>query len=268
MSVSFAASYVCLCAAQGAAVALPRPQGAARLPLPRSSAWALAPLASIVAVVFGIRAAAGLADGLTYLALITTPPLALLALTLTSRVRGKLVAVAVIPLFALAWVGRGTLAGEAASVILTALGCITLAVLLAAVAPSFWLKLGILTMSLADTALVVVQLLQSPNERLNAAAPALGLPQFQRAHFGDAVMGYGDLFLAALLGALLAVESRPLRPPALACTVLAVLFGLLFFWVKVLPATVPVAATLVIVEVAARRRQGSERDVARLHRSP
>ena len=54
----------------------------------------------------------------------------------------------------------------------------------------------------------VSDLLQAPNDALNAAAPVAHLPQLQRAVFGSAVMGYGDLFVAALLGALLASQPR------------------------------------------------------------
>ena len=252
MTLGFAASYACLCCSQGGTVALAgRPPALARL---RSRWWALVPLASIVLVIVAIQAAAGIADGLTYLALATTPPLAAATLVWTGRRRSVLAAALVVPLFALAWADRGGLAGEAAAVALTALGCATLGVLLAALTPTTWLKLGVIAMSVADSVLVVVDLLQRPNGKLNAAAPALGLPQFQRAAFGDAVMGYGDLFLAAVLGAILAFERRRQGRVALLTTALALAFGLLFFAVSELPATVPVALALVWDEVRSRVR--------------
>ncbi len=64
-------------------------------------------------------------------------------------------------------------------------------------------------MALADSALVISDLLQRPNNALNAAHPAAGLPQLQSAVVGSAVMGYGDLFIAGVLGGLLAAGSRP-----------------------------------------------------------
>jgi hypothetical protein len=67
--------------------------------------------------------------------------------------------------------------------------------------------------------------------------------------FGSAVMGYGDLFVAAVLGALLAVaagRSLQLRAARLAA-LLALVFDLLFFLVEELPATVPIAVTLVVL---------------------
>lgn len=253
MTLGFAASYTCLCAAQGATVALSRrPAALARFAQLRSNWWALIPIGSIIGVVFAIRAASGVADGLTYLALATTPPLA--AATLLWTVRRREVALLVVALlFALAWADRGGLFGEGAAVVLIALGCATLGTLLAALTPTAWLKIGVIAMSVADTILIVVDLLQRPNSHLNAAAPALGLPQFQRALFGDAVMGYGDIFLAAVLGAILVFESKPQKPAAVLTGVLAIAFGVLFFWIHELPATVPVAVALIFTEVRSRR---------------
>jgi len=96
---------------------------------------------------------------------------------------------------------------------------------------------------------------------LNAAHPAAGLPRLQSAVFGSAVMGYGDLFVAAVLGALLAATAgRSLQLRAARLTVLLALgFDLLFFFVDELPATVPVAVTLIVLVarrgLAARSRR-------------
>src|SRR2546423_1194639 len=81
-----------------------------------------------------------------------------------------------------------------------------------------------------DTALVVAQLLQRPNNALNAAHPAAGLPRLQSAVLGSATMGYGDLFIAGALGALLAGElGRSLQLRAAALTaLLAIAFDLFF----------------------------------------
>jgi hypothetical protein len=163
-------------------------------------------------------------------------------------------ALLVLPLFALAWIDRGGLAGEGAALVLSALSCVTLAVLLAAVTPPLWLAGGILAMAIADAALVVSDLLQRPNNTLNAAHPAAGLPKLQSAVFGSAVMGYGDLFVAAALGALLAAaagRSLQLRAARIA-VVMALGFDLLFFFVDELPATVPVSLTLVLLIVQGR----------------
>jgi len=168
----------------------------------------LIPLASIVGVIFAIRYVSDTATGLTYLALVAVPPLAAVALGWAMRGADlRLVPIAGV-LFVLAWTLRASLAGEAAAAILDGLSCVTLGVLLASVAPAGWLKLGIIAMSAADVWLVASDLLQAPNATLSAAAPAGGLPQLQSELFGSVSLGYGDLFVAGVFGAVLAREGR------------------------------------------------------------
>lgn len=219
----------------------------------RGPAWAAVPIASIVAVVFAIRFLSDTATGLTYLALVAVPPLAAAALGWAMHGARPWLAPAAIGLFALAWVLHRTLVGEGAAALLSALSCVTLGGLLAAVSPAGWLKLGILAMAAADTWLVVSDLLQAPNAALIAAHPGHGLPRLQSEIVGSATMGYGDLFVAALLGAVLAGERRDQRLAAALTLILAAGFDLLFLAVGELPATVPVALALVAIEAWRRR---------------
>ncbi len=250
---------------QGVLVALP---GSIRVPALgplRGRRWALIPPLSIVVFVFGARAAEhASAQGLTYLALIAVPALAALALGWLMRgARPRWVALAPV-LFAIAWAGRGHLPGQAAALALSALSCVALGVLLAAVTPRRWLAAGIIAMAIADTWLVATELLQRPNNALNAARPVAGLPQLQSAVFGSAVMGYGDLFVAATLGGLLALHygrATQLRAAALTAA-LALASDLLFFAVNELPATVPVALTLIVVLLTCRTRSAAPAAVA------
>ncbi|MGA9857842.1 MAG: hypothetical protein WBQ18_08255, partial [Solirubrobacteraceae bacterium] len=170
-------------------------------------------------------------------------------------------ALVAVPLFALAWASRTTLWGEGAALALSALSCVTLGWLLAAVTPPAWLKVGLLAMTAADVWLVLTDLLQAPNNALIAAAPlpGSGLPQLQSELFGNVSFGYGDLFVAGLLGAVLAREGRRQGPMALLTFALAGLFDLLFFVLNELPATVPVALALVIGEAWAWRGRRRER---------
>jgi hypothetical protein len=235
---------------QGVLVAVPGALGAARLARVRDRRWAAIPPLSVIAFVFIVRAAeSASAQGLTYLALVAVPLLAALALGLLARGARPRWALLVAPLFALAWADRGGLAGEGAAVVLSALSCVALGALLATVTPSRWLAAGIVTMAVADTALVVSDLLQRPNNALNAAHPVAGLPRLQSAVFGSAVMGYGDLFIAGALGGLLAVSGRrPLQlRGALLTGAFALVFDLLFLLVNELPATVPVASALIVL---------------------
>ncbi|HEX7609283.1 MAG TPA: hypothetical protein VF380_01295, partial [Solirubrobacteraceae bacterium] len=227
----------------------------------RGRRWALVPPLSVLGFVLVAAAAEhASAQGLTYLALIAVPLLAAAALGRLSRGARPARALLVLPLFALAWLDRGGLAGEGAALVLSALSCVTLGVLLAALTPPNWLAAGIVAMAVADTALVVADLLQRPNNALNAAHPAAGLPRLQSAVFGSAVMGYGDLFVAGALGGLLAASAgRAPQLRAAGLTVaLALCFDLLFLFVEELPATVPVALALLIT-LGGRRRSAPRR---------
>jgi hypothetical protein len=101
----------------------------------------------------------------------------------------------------------------------------------------------------ADTWLVVSDLLQAPNAALIAAHPGGGLPRLQTELFGSVSMGYGDLFIAGVLGALFSADPRPQRAAALLTFAFAAVFDLLFLTVSELPATVPVALALVATEL-------------------
>ncbi len=224
-------------------------------------AWALVPIASIVGVIFAIRYVSDTATGLTYLALIAVPPLAAAALGWAVRGSRPPVALAAIPLFALAWAAGSSLVGQAAGALLSALSCVTLGVLLSWVTPPSWLKAGIVLMAAADSWLVISDLLQAPNATLVAAHPAGGLPRLQTEIFGTVSMGYGDLFVAGLLGAVLAREAQTRQlAAALTTFVFAALFDLLFLVVSELPATVPVALTVLVLELPPIRALGLARE--------
>jgi hypothetical protein len=225
----------------------------------RSPAWAAIPVASIVGVIFAIRFASQTADWLSYLALVAVPILAAVALGWTTRGSRPYFAVLAVGLFLLAWRSPASLAGEAAASILSGLSCVTLGVLLGAVTPTKWLKLGIIAMSAADVWLVASDLLQQPNSILVGAGPRVGLPELQSESFGTVNMGYGDMFVAALLGAAFARDPRLQRTAALLTLVFAGLFDLLFFVINELPATVPVALALIVLQIGLAVRGTSRR---------
>ena len=258
----FWASIALLGFVQAGLVALPAPR-----PRPRwmdrfdSPWWALIPALSIAIVIGAIALSSDSADALTYLALVAVPPLAAYALAALTRVRLRprisgseadsrsrppaFLVVAV--LFALAWAAPESLAGEGAATALSGLACIALGWLLVCVVSGRWLVLGVYAMAALDAAFVAADLLQGPNAVLSAAAPAADLPALQVANFGAARMGFGDLFVAALVGCLVARDWPRQRQAALLVAVLALCFDLLFFAVDTLPATVPVAVALAIV---------------------
>jgi len=266
---SFAVSIALLSLLQAALVALPR--SPPRLPLGRfrSRWWALLPALSIVVVIAVIELDSDSATAFAYLALFAVPPLAALALGALVHGSRPVLALAAAALFALAWASQGSLAGEAAAAALSGLACVSLGWLLVSVVPGSWLKLGIYAMATIDAVLVVAEILQGPSSVLSAATPG-GLPRLQVAEFGAARMGFGDLFVAALVGCLLAATTRqqPADGPktgdidpvsahrrgrqmeaAILVGGLALAFDLLFFAVETLPATVPVALALALIEL-------------------
>jgi hypothetical protein len=256
MALAFIPSDAVVLAIQAGVVAAPRrPPEIPWIRRLSGPAWALIPIASIVGVIFAIRYMSGTATGLTWLALIAVPILAAVALGWAAHGSRPWLAVLAVPLFVLAWASRTTLAGEGAATLLSALSCVTLGWLLGAVTPPGWLKLGVIAMSAADVWLVLSDLLQAPNNSLIAAAPlpGSGLPQLQSELFGTVSLGYGDLFVAGLLGAVLAREGRRQGSMALLTLILAGLFDLLFFVLNELPATVPVALALIVGEAWAWR---------------
>jgi hypothetical protein len=260
VALPFIPSDAALLGLQAGIVLAPKPVPMlARLGRLRGPGWAAVPIASIVLVVFAIRFVSDTATGLTYLALIAVPPLAAAALAWACRGSRPSAALAAVPLFLIAWFAHRSLAGEAAAALLSALSCVTLGVLLSMVTPVSWLKVGIVLMACADTWLVVADLLQAPNATLVAAQPAAGLPRLQSEVFGSVSMGYGDLFVAALLGAVYAPDLRKQRLAALLTLGIAALFDLLFLVLHELPATVPVALALVTMEAISALRRPSRR---------
>ena len=234
---------------QALLVALPKAPSTWLLTRLRSRWWALVLPLSIVVVIGGIALESAGARFLTYLALVAVPPLAAAALAWLVRGARPLLALGIVPLFAIAWWAEGALGGETAALALSALACITLGWLVACVVPPRWLKLGIYAMAAVDAWLIGSDLLQEPNAVLNAAAPAADLPRLQLASFGSAVMGFGDLFIAATLGALLASDRRLQLQGALLAAIICPAFDLLFFWIDQTPATVPIALTLAALEL-------------------
>jgi hypothetical protein len=239
--------------------------------------WALVPVGSIVAVIFAIRYASGTATGLTYLALVAVPPLAAAALAWAARGPGRWPVGRVVfgifaagVLFALAWADGNSLVGQGAAALLSALSCVTLGVLLAVVTPSGWLKVGIIAMAAADTWLVISDLLQGPNATLVAAQPGAGLPRLQSETFGSISMGYGDMFVAGLLGAVMAANRRTQWAAAILTLLLASAMDVLFLVLNELPATVPVAVALIVIEVvkAVRRRRTRSKGRRRARAGP
>ncbi len=252
----FAVSISILGLVQAVLVALPRARPAPGWLVGFGSRWwALIPALSIVVVIGVVNFYSDSATALAYLALVAVPPLAVAALGWLVHGARPAWALAAVPLFALAWAVKGSLAGETAALALSGLACIALGWLLVSVVPACWLRLGVYAMAAIDTWFVAADLLQGPNAVLSTAAPGAGLPRLQAVHFGTAQMGFGDLLIAALVGCLLARRSPRQLEAALLVAVLALAFDLLFFAVDELPATVPVALALALASRSSPARR-------------
>jgi len=255
------ASYA-LDAAQAACVLLPGAGLPAWLARTRWAAlsrwWALVIPASLVVCVGGIALAPGAADGFTYLALVAVPPLAVAACTWAARGARPAFAVLGLLLVVVALLrSRGSAIGDVAAAALTALSCVTLGRLLVAVAPATLVKVALVTMAVIDAYLVFGGGITTSANLLNAAAPAFELPRLQTAFLQGASLGYGDLFVAAVFGALLAAEERRQSLAAAACLLAFVAFDFLFNYFDTLPATLPVALVLIGWELCARPPRGA-----------
>ena len=248
-----------LVAAQAACIAAPGaglPAWAQRF---RTAAWALVLPLSIALVVAAIELAPSTADVLTWVALVLVPPGCAVALGWAARGARPGLAVLAVVLLALAWADPGDRAGQAATTLLIAGSAVTLGRLLAGVAPLTLLKAGIVAMAAVDAYLVFSNALQAPNAVLVAASPGPGLPQLQSASFGDAGLGYGDFFAAAVVGAILAAQRRHQLGAAVLMLAISLAWDQLFLVYDVLPATIPPAVTLLACEVWSRRARSRQR---------
>jgi len=227
--------------AGGAVRCVPRSLRALRHPL-----FAAAPLLALVGVVVWLRAKPGGAGALAEVALLAVPLLALIA---ASRL-GLLALGAVVAMVVVTVHDTHSVAGQIAALGLIAASCTVLGALLVEVTPPRWLGVGIAATAAVDLVLVASGFLAPATLALNSAGVTESLPQLQRVELGPLTMGYADLFLPALVGALLATRVRTRHWVALLTLCFALAAGLVFLVADRLPATVPVALALLVVEGA------------------
>jgi len=247
-----------LIASQAVCVALPAAGLPRWLERYRSNKWVLILPLSIAVVIAAISAFPGTADVLTWVAFLLVPPGCALALGWAMHGARRWLALLAIPALAIAWASQDTRAGQIAALVLVAGSCVMVGRLLSGAAPLSLLKVGIVAMAVVDSILVFGNQLQAPNAVLEAARPGFGLPHLQSVAFGGATLGYGDLFIAGVLGGVLAAERGPQLAAALGVFVVALAWDQLFLVYDLLPATVPVAIVLVVIEgVRVTRRRAA-----------
>lgn len=232
--LSLAPSYAVLCAVQAAVVLAARPpkrRGGGR------AAGLVLPAAALGAGVAALRL--GGADALAWAGAVGTPLLAAAGI-----VRLPLAAA----LWLVAWRTDG-LVSQAASVALIALAAITVARLVARIAPVWSIAAGLVVVAVVDVVLVwgVHQVQPASTALHGASLPSI--PRLQDATFGSATMGWLDLVAPALLGMVVRARVRG----AAATGIAAGAWGLLLTVTSTVPATVPVVAGLAFGSADRRR---------------
>jgi hypothetical protein len=212
----------------------------------RHPLFAALPLLALVGVVVWLRAAPDDAGTLAEIALLGVPLLALIAAARTSLLALALV----VAMLVVTVHDNHSVAGQIAALGLIAASCTVLGAVLVEVTPARWLGVGIAATAAVDLVLVASGFLAPATLALNSAGVTESLPQLQRVQLGPLTMGYADLFLPALVGALLAARARTRHWVALLTLCFALAAGLVFLVAERLPATVPVALALLVVESA------------------
>lgn len=250
MGLTTVASSAALAGIDLALVALPKCVMIRPLRRLGSPWFALALPGSIASAVLAIRLWPGAATALGLLALIAVPVLAAFALGYVVHGARPVFAALVPTALLIGVTAAGGVVSGALSVALTCLSAIGLAVLLLDVTPLHWLKIGIVAMCGVDVVLVAGGVLGPANDLLNHALSGTGLPQLQSITVGDVTEGYGDLFIASLLGGIVASEHGPQLGIALVTGLLSLLLAAMFLLVSLIPSTVPAAVALLLLELA------------------
>ena len=240
-------------AAQALCVALPAAGVPMLLRRLTGRGWAFVAPVSILVTVMAISATAGSADVLTWIALILVPPGCALALGWAAHGAHPWLAVAVVPILAVAIAAPEGAPERIARLMLIVGSVVTLGRLLVGMAPLWTLKAGVMAMAVIDSVFIFGDFFGEQNATFNAAAPAAGLPRLQVAEIGSVSTDYGDFFIAGLVGAILAADRRPQALAAVAVLAAAELWNQLFLVVDSLPGTVPPALVLVGFELWSRR---------------
>jgi hypothetical protein len=225
-------------------VLVPQAQPLQRLARLRSPLWTALLPGSIVIGTFGLIALPGTAATAVLISAVTTPFLAVVAVV--GVVRARLLVVPVAAAAGGLAMLRGGLPGQLGAAVVTALACLTIGAALQRLIPARWLLAGVLAMSAADIALLALGFGYHQTVVLAAAASTFHGPSFTGARVGGTTIGYPDLFLAALLGTYLAARGSQ-RLGAAVLGVLVIAYDSLLAPGVLLPATVPIAVTLIVV---------------------
>ena len=244
--------YAVLVLLQAATVALVRPP-AVLARLPRHPLVGLLPLAAIGGLVVVLGAVPAAVGAATALAAFAVPPLALLA---ALHVRRAVVPLALASplLWLVAWRAPVSAWTQLAGDLLIVLAAVALGRMTGWIAPRPALVVGILAAAAVDVWQVLTVQVAPVAQALAAAAPPRGLPALQQLELHGGGMGWGDAYLAALVGVVVAASGRATAVATAVTAVAGLALGLLFGVLDLLPATVPPALGMVAAGIVERQR--------------
>jgi hypothetical protein len=208
--------------------------------------WIVTPPVLFAASVFALGSLPESAELMTMLAVVAVPVLATLAATRLAWGSRPAWAVA-IPVLLVASMSADKLAGQVGTTLLCALSAVALGAGLVRLGGARWVMIGLSALAAADIVLVA-------DGRVQAAARALSeshvgrLPELSHVALGTFTLGYGDLVVAGIVGAI--ASRRPggqLRVAGLTA-LLMLLEGGLMAGSGPYPATVPVVGALLLDE--------------------
>jgi prepilin signal peptidase PulO-like enzyme (type II secretory pathway) len=210
------------------------------------------PLVAIGGGVIFLGAVPSAVGAVTTLAAFAVPPLALFAAWHVRRAALPLAIVSPI-LWLIVWrlptTGWTQLAGD----LLIVLAAVSLGRLTGWIAPRAALVVGVLVATAVDIWQVLTVQVQPVATALATAVPARGLPALQQLEMVGATMGWGDAYLAAVLGAVVAASGRATIAAVFGTLLGGLSLGLLFNVVEFVPATVPVAVGLLCAGLVQRQ---------------
>ena len=211
--------------------------------IPRHPLLGLLPLVAIGGGVIFLGAVPSAVGAVTTLAAFAVPPLALFAAWHVRRAALPRAIVSPI-LWLIVWrlptTGWTQLAGD----LLIVLAAVSLGRLTGWIAPRAALVVGVLVATAVDIWQVLTVQVQPVALALGQAEPPRGLPGLQQLEMVGATMGWGDAYLAAVLGAVVAASGRATIAAVFGTLLGGLSLGLLFNVVEFVPATVPVAVGL------------------------
>ncbi|MEZ5121495.1 MAG: hypothetical protein R2736_07965 [Solirubrobacterales bacterium] len=251
-----------LAAVQGLTVALPRVETSRA----RARGLWLAPPVLFAAAVLLLAANPRSAQVLTGVAVFAVPALAALAAACMARGSRPALVLLVPAMLVLILGTPQSLAGQIGTTALCALSAVAIGALLVRLGGPLWVAAGIVALCVADVVLVA-------DGRVAAAATALsqahigGLPELSHVSLGTFTLGYGDLFVAGVAGAIAARRPGGQRRVAVLTAGLMLTEAALLAGHGPYPATVPVVVALVADELAWGARRWRERRAARAPRA-